>query len=248
MVSSLVNSLAEVILGEPWSTITVKPVPLDSIIFIDGVFVGSGNTVIPFLRLGEHVVTVSSPKYNNRNLVVNLGSREMLLSIRLEELPTQRIRIISEPIGAKLYIDSIYQGLTPMSVEITDKPVRLVAHYEGYYHLERILKLGMDSPVELRLSKFSGNRDLIQQKYRNQFYQDLGNFVVSLALPLFMVGWSSDVTQQANSIILNGGSASEMIVNREILIGGGIVASIASAVFLLIAGQSLGNYINAIDG
>ena len=59
-----------------------------------------------------------------------------------------------------------------MSVEITDKPVRLVAHYEGYYHLERILKLGMDSPVELRLSKFSGNRDLIQQKYRNQFYHN----------------------------------------------------------------------------
>ena len=63
-----------------------------------------------------------------------------------------------------------------------------------------------------------------------------------------MVGWSSEVTQQANAIILNGGSASELIVNREILIGGGIVASIASAVFLLIAGQSLGNYINAIDG
>ena len=177
--------------------------------FVDGIFVGSGDITVPFQAIGRHIVAVVSPKYKARDIVVNLGSNNMILPIKLEKLLTQELTVLSEPKGVKLYVDSVYKGTTPLSIEVSDQPIRMVAKLAGYYDLERILNYGMDNPLELKLSLFLTDLDVLQQNLRDKFYEDLGIFVVSLAVPLFMVGWSIDVTQQANAVILNGDNASD---------------------------------------
>ena len=59
--------------------------------------------------------------------------------------PDQKIRITSQPTGAKVYIDGDYKGTTPTSVNVTrvdNHAVRIVL--EGYAPYERTIKTGFN--------------------------------------------------------------------------------------------------------
>jgi hypothetical protein len=187
------SDLATVILGTEWSRIAFAPEPPSASLYVDGKLVASGSAPSLYLSPGDHDVKITSPGCadETRHIILAAG-QESALAVTLVKRETGSVSIASDPTGANLYLDSIWMGRTPFSLE---KPVtrsRGILSLPGFYDLP--FSVGPDSPpaMSFSLQKDIGPRDTAQKKARDEFYASFGWFAVSLPLPLFSYAFYVD--------------------------------------------------------
>ena len=115
------RDLAGVILGKQWSEVSFAPDPPSASLYVDGKLVASGVSPALYLSPGDHEVRVTSPGCIDKTQHVTLvAGQESALAITLVKQGTGSVSIASDPTGANLYLDSVWMGKTPFSLE---KPV-----------------------------------------------------------------------------------------------------------------------------
>ena len=234
----LQRQLAQLLIGEPWGTLTVAPAPARSAVYVDGVFAGVGVTEVPYQALGAHTIRVTAAGHQPLERTVTLAGTGLTLAPALDPLPPQPVSIVSEPPGATLYLDSRYLGVTPLQVTAGERPARLLLRLAGYRDAALILRPATVTPLRVDLMPDEYDLAQRQQQQRDRFYGSFGAAVLSLAGPLILFSAAGEAGQRAAA----GGSAGP---NHGLLIGGGIATLMVSGALLVRAGAALGDYLAA---
>jgi hypothetical protein len=204
--SSVGKELVGEILGRDWAVIAFKPDPPDAALFLDGTLTASGVSPRLYLTPGEHLVRVSSTGYRDdtRTLVLE-PEQQASLAVTLEKEQRGSVTIATDPPGADLYVDSIWQGKTPIAVPLPPERSRGVLSLTGYYDLSFPVDVSAPPLLSLSLQKDIGSRDAMQKKARDQFYVSFGWFAVSIPIPLLSYAFYIDsLVQQLDLSIIPG--------------------------------------------
>jgi hypothetical protein len=202
------KELAGSILGRAWTMVSFTPVPPGALLYVDGTLVASGASPALYLSPGTREIRVSALGYSDESRIVTLEpGQETSLSVELAKQTTGTVYVTSEPSGAALYLDSVWKGKTPLSVERPPTRSRGVLSLTGFYDLP--FSMGNDSVAQLNfaLQADIGARDVLQKKARNDFYASFGWFAVSLSVPLFCYAFTIDSLVQVNEYELQGMSS-----------------------------------------
>ena len=232
------RQLAELLLGEPWGTLTVAPTPAQSAVYVDGAFVGLGVIELPYQVLGPHTVRVTAPGHEPLERTVTLAAGGNTLAPALEPLPPRPVTIVSAPPGASLYLDSRYLGTTPLPVAASARPARVLVRLEGYRDAALVLRSDSASSLHVDLVRDEFDLARFQQEQRDRFYVHFGTAVLSLAGPMILFSAAGEAGQR----VAAGGSAG---ANHGLLIGGGIAGLVVSGALLVRAVAALGDYLAA---
>jgi hypothetical protein len=94
----------------------VRTVPDGAVLFVNGEYKGVTPVTIPDLPVGNHVISVSSPGY--QNLTTQVVVKEGALTEVSIPLPDEKgsIYVNTTPSGAEILADGNYSGLSPILV------------------------------------------------------------------------------------------------------------------------------------
>ena len=199
------KDLIATILGRSWSMVAFAPNPADCSLYVDGALAASGVSPALFLAPGIREITVSAPGYRGitRTLTM-LPGEETPLAISLQKEAAGSVFITSLPPGAAMYLNSIWQGTTPLSLDVPTERSRGVLSLPGFYDMP--FSLGADSPMEISLSLLPdlGAREVAQKKARDEFYTSFAWFAASVPLPLFCNAFALDYALLRNDYLAQG--------------------------------------------
>jgi len=232
------RQLAQLMIGEPWGTLTVAPTPAQSAVYVDGVFAGLGVTEVPYQTLGPHTVRVTAPGHEPRESAVTLADGGYTLAPVLAPLAPRPVTIVSTPPGAALFLDSRYLGVTPLQVTTSTRPVRILVRLDGYRDAALVLRSTSGSPLRVDLVRDEYDLAEFQQQQRDQFYVHFGTAVLSLAGPLILFSAAGEAGQR----VAVGGSVG---ADHGLLIGGAVASLVVSGALLVQAVAALGDYLAA---
>jgi hypothetical protein len=202
------KDLVATILGRSWSLVAFTPDPPDSSLYVDGSLAASGVSPALFLVPGIRELTIKAPGYRDitRSLLL-LPGEETPLAISLLKETAGSIFISSLPAGAELYVNSIWQGRTPLLLEQPTERSRGVLSLNGFYDFP--FSLGPDSPpqISLTLQPDLGAREVAQKKAREEFYTSFAWFAASVPIPLFCNAFALDYALLRNDLLSQGQSS-----------------------------------------
>ncbi len=191
--ASLGKELATTILGRPWSLVVFSPQPERAALSVDGSLVVTGASPALYLDPGFHDLRISAPGYQDvtRSLTLDAGAETRIDDV-LQPDKVGKVQVTSDPAGADLYLDSVWQGKTPLVVDLPSIRNRGILSLDGYY--DKTFSLSPDSPSVLSfpLELDIGSKDVLQKKARDEFYTSFAWFTLSVPLPMFSIAFQND--------------------------------------------------------
>jgi hypothetical protein len=103
------------------------------------------------------------------------------------------VRIESAPAGADVYFGSVWQGVTPITLDRPGSPRTVILSQEGF--LDETVVLAPDVPdiITRDLVPDPGNWPEIVQQRRDRFYRAFGWFALSIPIPVMLNGMYQDI-------------------------------------------------------
>lgn len=143
-------------IAHPQARLRVLSEPSGALVSINGVVMGPTPLEIT-LTPGRYRVTLSRFGYEEWSRTVDLKqSSEITLEAHLVPSSlfrslgrTARLRIVSEPDDADVFLDNAYAGKTPLTLEVAPGRYRIVVTKEGYESWAQTLELKGDSDITL---------------------------------------------------------------------------------------------------
>jgi hypothetical protein len=245
------KGLADSILGRPWALVRFAPDPPSATLAIDGVVASSGASPSVYVAPGPHVVLISAAGHASvtRSVLLSEGV-ETVLDDKLERTATGSVAVATDPPGAALYIDSIWVGRTPLSVDLPSTRSRGVLTMPGFYDLPFALEPDSRVAISFSLQKDLGSRDELRKKAREDFYTSFGWFALSVPFTLFSYGMAIDFGSQAVAYYYAGDytSSASAKSTRDLFSGtyyGGIAVNVALFTWMVFR---IINYVTVSNG
>ncbi|MBN2533748.1 MAG: SUMF1/EgtB/PvdO family nonheme iron enzyme [Spirochaetales bacterium] len=136
--------------GIPVYSLTVMTEPAEALVYIDGVYRGTGPCTVQLLRKGKRTVAVTYPGYKEKLKEIILGEmKKPTLYIKLEEQKGS-IHITTEPEKAKVFISGKEAGTTPC--DIPGLPVgeyKISIQLPGYVSVGKIVNVEQDMKTDV---------------------------------------------------------------------------------------------------
>ena len=138
-------------------SVSVESNPTDAYVYVNGAMVGKTPYVVTGLSTGDHEFMVTKNGYYNwKKTITVLEGQQRSIYATLQPIEnTQGILVTSEPSGAKIYLDGVYQGetMSGQAYPVTDVSAgihSLVLELDGYpdYRTSVSIVEG-GSPVEI---------------------------------------------------------------------------------------------------
>ena len=148
----------EVTLTPAWAEISIQSLPTGANILIDGKPSGISPNTLEVLE-GEHTMALNKSGYKpfEQSLVVKASQPQFLDSIELSRLDS-KLKVTTNPNGAAVNINSIYQGLSPVIVELPPlKPHVVEVSKPGYQTQTEEIILPTSEEIQA-----NGTKDFLQ--------------------------------------------------------------------------------------
>ncbi len=148
----------EVTLTPAWAEISIQSLPTGANILIDSKPSGISPNTLEVLE-GEHTMVLNKSGYKpfEQSLVVKASQPQFLDSIELSRLDS-KLKVTTNPNGAAVNINSIYQGLSPVIVELPPlKPHVVEVSKPGYQTQTEEIILPTSEEI-----KANGTKDFLQ--------------------------------------------------------------------------------------
>ena len=148
----------EVTLTPAWAEISIQSLPTGANILIDGKSSGISPNTLEVLE-GEHTMVLNKSGYKpfEQSLVVKASQPQFLDSIELSRLDS-KLKVTTNPNGAAVNINSIYQGLSPVIVELPPlKPHVVEVSKPGYQTQTEEIILPTSEEIQA-----NGTKDFLQ--------------------------------------------------------------------------------------
>ena len=119
-----------------YGTIDVNSIPKGANIFLDGIELGITPKIIPQIESGSHKLTLRYPGYETLTKGIMVEEGTTLTISEYLFVKTGSLTILSEPVGATVFIDGEVKGKTPL--DLIDMPIK---DYMVSVELDKYLKV-----------------------------------------------------------------------------------------------------------
>jgi len=182
---SATAALATEILGREWATLRLAVEPSGALVYVDGKFYGVGNAELRFLSTGRHEIMVRAPGHKEEQASVELEPLATKnLSFSLKKSAADEIAIVTYPQGADVYLNSLWEGKSPLLVDRPLDPVSLLVRRKDYLDYSGTLLPDSPPSATIRLLPDAFKKGEYTDDLRNRFYATFGAFAVSVILPV----------------------------------------------------------------
>ena len=128
--------------------------PVGMEITIDGRVAGqvgeSGVLVIDSVPVGEHTLTASHPDYFTKELVVNVpDGLPAEVRVTLEKESQGTLIIESTPPNVQVYVDDLYKGVTPVTLEAEIGSHDVLLRLAGYKDWRTEVTVSAETPAQV---------------------------------------------------------------------------------------------------
>jgi hypothetical protein len=245
----VVAGLAEALLGRPWAALSVRPMPANASVRVDGQVAGVGSVELRYLEPGAHHVEVSFEGHATYGETIFLEpSRQRRLDVALEPLPTRPVTLTSDPLGALVYRDSLYIGTTPLDLAMPAAGLLTYRlEHEGYYETYTTVDSSGPTLIGASLKRRLADPTEWQEIKRKRFYRSLGALALSVPIGIVSYAIALDAATARNNT-LPGSEDYDTLTQRATLAYavylGGLFTSIVLGVNMAF---DLGEYVRYAD-
>lgn len=190
-----------------YGTLHATSTPADADVYIDGEKVGKTPFIQQTVLIGEHKILFAKEGYKSeeQTIVVNEGETNHL-SVELSDFCNMRLS--SNVYAAKVYLNNVYQGETPLDIQTVSGVYNLRIVKEGYSDFNKTVRLDgsvVDKYVKLK-------RNYIK---RNEFYLGAGYRMNALAGVEYGVGFYLSNVNMEFGIITSGKESDKVYWYRD---------------------------------
>ncbi len=142
----------------PLAILTLSSNPPECPVFLDDSLVGKTPLYDLQLRPGFHRIRMKKSGFISLQKDISLSAGKVTL-LQFDLIPTASIAVISEPPEARLYLNSVFKGVTPLTLTDLDSGqyhLKLVHDQHEDYFAEIHLRSGMSKQLNLRLESRKG--------------------------------------------------------------------------------------------
>ncbi len=243
----LTDELARLLIGQPWSVLTIDPSPAEAAVYVDGAYAGTGFTELSYQPLGPHRVRAAAPGHRPVERTVMLTASGLRWAPRLDPAELRSLTVTTDPPGAALYLDSRYAGSTPRTVDASGDPVWALVRLPDHHAAGRLLPPAAGDTVQFTLAPAQYDRAQWQRERRDRFYRRFGAAALSLAGPLILFGAAGDAGERAAAAAADPADLDGLLQSRDLLVFGGAAALAVSSVLIVRMAFALGDYLAATD-
>lgn len=158
-------------------------------VFINGTSRGFGSVEIPLLPVGRAELRIEHPATPRIERTVRIsGEYENRVEVEIPDPETGYVAVVSEPPGASIYIDSLWQGTTPYMIRrpAEDRQVRL--SLREYYDSQFTIGPRTPDLINRELLPETMEWEAQVEQKRDRFYRSFTWFVLSLPAPILLNG------------------------------------------------------------
>lgn len=194
--TDLQATVAETILGRDWAHLVVEAPP-SAAVSVDGSLRGIGTVEVRYLRTGDVRIGVSAPGKTSVERVISLLPFQTTeISVDLVDEQTGEIRVVSDPEDVDVYVQSVWQGRTPILLPRPSYPIDVTLTGEGYREDAFVLLPGSPDSIKRILVPQDRNWNVYIQRRRKTFYWSLGAFALSVPIPVVFGSLYDDARAQ----------------------------------------------------
>jgi hypothetical protein len=193
-ISSKISEKMEKIIPEifliRYAGLNVNTEDADTSVYVDTYYIGKKNVEVKFLPPGKYVVTLKKDDYEDKNENIELQDDEkkfvFLQMDRMKEL--QMINFYIEPLGTKIFINSVYQGKTPFKKAlpvgdyIISSKSDLFENNRYYLSIKEISTEEKSLIFHLKSKDIKTNYNLKKTLYYTSFWNFTFSFGTAIAL------------------------------------------------------------------
>jgi len=167
-----------------YASLNVNTEDEETRVYFDTEYIGKGNVQIDFIIPGDYIVTLKKENYEDKLININLtGHEKKEINENIDkEKELQIIYFYIEPLGTKIFIDSVYQGKTPFKKALPKGKYVISAKnnlYESYRYILSIDEVKKEEITVVFHLKTKDIRNFFKIK-RNIYYAAFWNFTFSL--------------------------------------------------------------------
>ena len=244
------EELSDIILGHSWGSLVIETEPPDSAVYVNGEFRGFGNEELKYISPGKTDIRVDHDGYKRYTdtLVIEAGKTHHI-NVKLKSIKLGKVTINTAPPGASVYINSVWQGLSPLTVEKPQYPRHVVIKYKDYEEKEFTLSRDSANNLRITLKRKIIPYEEIVEKERDQFYSALGLWFISIPVPIFAYGFAVDYKLGEITAIINNDNenASRMALSSDIMYYSYLGGLFINAALFLNGALHLFNYIKTAN-
>jgi|GEM_PF-7040322 len=225
----ILSELATLIMGQTWHKLNINSLE-DSSIYIDDKFKGNNHYSDDFFLSGIYSLSIKKDGYKETKGTI-IADQDLELNIDLEEKEKKMMFLNTSPSGAKVYLNSIYQGLSPLKIEVKEEDKILKFVMQDYKTKDIIIKANSQN----KESNFDLKYDIINKeanflKAKRSMYMSLGIFAGSVVIPVIFHGLyrSTSNTYLLNKDYLNDKTKDNLLLQSNTYYwfrNGGIILS-----------------------
>ncbi len=244
------TGLSRVLLGRSWGNLIVETNPEDSSIYVNDVFKGLGNEELRYLVPGELTIRVHHDGYKDYiHRVTVEESKTSHLSVKLKEIKLGTVTINTEPEGAALYLNSVWQGVSPLSLLRPDSFKYIVIKKEGFGISDFTFSRDTPNTVTVKLQRELISPEKIERQKRDEFYSAFGLWLITLPVPIFGYGFAIDYKLGEITALTdnNTGEADKMSLYSDMMYYSYLGGIFISASLFVNVAVHLINYIESVN-
>lgn len=197
-------------------SLSVDSNPRGASIYLDDSYRGETPARIDFIPIGVHTVRLSKDGYRDyvQQVLIEANRTTYVSANLIGETTRFRLRISSNPSGARVYIDGIYRGITPSYNYISYGFHSIRLELEGFKDYETTIRVTEDTTLNISLEKAEGALVVFSNPPNAEVYIDgtyygrtpitiqrlsTGRKIVQLKLSGY-ADWTGDVTIEQGEI------------------------------------------------
>ncbi|MFP4066056.1 MAG: PEGA domain-containing protein [Spirochaetaceae bacterium] len=194
LIGSVADGIAEVLLGRPWGRLTVSVPASEAAVYLNERLLGFGEVQVDYARTGSREVRVSLDGVSEQRRTVQVEPGETTeVEVVLPAMAGEQVRIESDPPGAAAYLGSVWQGVTPLTLEKPATPQTMILSLEGFLDETVVLSPRAPDDVRRELVPDPGDWPEVVTERRDRFYRAFGWFALSIPIPVMLNGMYQDI-------------------------------------------------------
>ena len=198
-----VTELTSLLLGAPWSRLTVKTESRDADIYLNNNYIGSTIVDKMIVSPGVHTLAIKGQGVEKKEISIYLKeSQENIISIEALETEEKYIAVNTLPNDADIYYDSLWRGRSPLLINGVSGEIFI--RKEGYRDERLFLEDIKSNSLDFKLSPDIFEKEMYLEDRRNIFYRNMSVFVLSVPVSFFLFAVLNDYNDAYQNSISSG--------------------------------------------
>ena len=252
VVRAVADDLAEIVVGGAWGNVDIRGLSDRDVVYIEDTIVGFGDNFIRYQPIGDYTINVRNADYDAQIIrEITVDDREItVVDFEITRRDVGQIRVTSAPPGAAVYLNSIWQGFTPVEVARPEVNQQMIVRYDDYFDAKLVVAPQSEDEIHVTLNPAIFDQSQWIFSRRDRFYDAFAAFIISVPLPIIFAGIYENLdtfTRSASFSSLSADEQQQITTNATLAQTGQTVGVFISGALLINAIIEIVAYVRAAE-